>query len=131
MLCDTLCHKMIPPQTICDINSVPMVLPQSPYEGALITLVICVAIIVIACIVKSILLNLHKSPIAEPGQQEDAVAKIKLKLKGDLIDKLIAFEEKLLAEGANKQEQIAASKMQKQADVYRNTMMELIKNLDK
>ena len=139
MLCDSLCNKMIPPQPIWDMRPSPMECSQAPYEGAIIALVICVAIIIIVLIVKSILLKLHKSPETISVKEEDEIAKIKLKLKGDLMDKLTAFEEKLLAEESNKPEQAEGNKEQeqteeykksKQAEVYRSTMMELIKNLD-
>lgn len=91
-----------------------------PYEGVLITLIVCITIIVVAVIVRSIIVGLHKESKPQEDNPQDEVSKIKLRLVGDLSDKLIAFEEKIHAEG---------SKNPEQEEIYRKTIKEIINDL--
>lgn len=153
--CDTLSNKLFPQPPGCNMTPTTLVSLQSPYEGAIITFVICLAVVIIAFVVKSILTQLHKLTEHDHLQHIDEVAnevaKIKLKLKGDLMEKLLSVEESYIkdiikpsepkeadmdstkAESGNQSESNKrdCSIETEAIKFYKDTVMDLINLLDK
>ena len=98
-----------------------------PWEGSIITLIICITIVVVALIVRKLILKAHTPVIQHVDDADQRQNQERLKRRNALIDRRLSFAEKLAMEGFEENNKENNKKINKEyADKYLELLKEYI-----